>query len=163
MRSDRIKRSCTYSLRSTVYNAYIKFEFFWRWAALLPQQECAAWWSNFTLPRPSSNHHAVTISNAKHAVLVAYAHFIVANCGAAITNLVYARPGLGILFLGSHNFDTVTDQKELWFKTFFYDSSTMPANANWENYSIPALEYNQQFWEAFDFVFSEIKITAYSI
>ena len=34
--------------------------------------------------------------------------------------------------------------------------STMPANANWENYSIPSLEYMQQFRAAFDSVFFEI-------
>ena len=44
-------------------------------------------------------------------------------------------------------------QKELWFRTFFYYPSTMPAKANRENYSIPALEYMQQFQEAFDSIF----------
>ena len=97
-----------------------------------------------------------TISNAEQAMLVASSHFIVANRGAAITNMVYARPGLGFLYLGSHNFEAVTGQKELWFKTFFYDPSTMPANANWENYSIPSLEYMQQFRGAFDSVFFDV-------
>ena len=91
-----------------------------------------------------------TITNAEQAILVASAHFMVANRGAAITNLVCAQPGPSFLFFGSHNFDAVTFQKELWFKTFFYYPSTMPANANWENYSIPALEYMQQFSKAFN-------------
>ena len=49
-----------------------------------------------------------TITNAEQAILVASVHVMVANSGAAITNLVCAQPGPSFLYLGSHNFDTVT-------------------------------------------------------
>ena len=94
-----------------------------------------------------------TMTEGEQAEAVASAHFIVANRGAAVTNLIYARPGTGFLYLGSHDFDAVTGQKELWFKTFFYDPRTMPRNANWENYTIKPLEYMGQFRRAFDETF----------
>ena len=89
-----------------------------------------------------------TISNTDQAVTVASARFIVAANRAAVTNLVDARPGgpgLGFLYLSSQDFDAITGQKELWFKTFHYDPSTMPAIANWGNDLITTLEYIQQF------------------
>ena len=67
-------------------------------------------------------------------------------CKKGVTNMLYLRPGAGMLYLGSLSFDGVHGQDALWFKVFRDDTGN---RGNWDNYSIPPDAFVAAFTAAF--------------
>ena len=92
--------------------------------------------------------HFEKIDEIEQARQVASSIMVCANRGASGPNFVYLKPGAVVLYMGATGFNGIISMDALWFKVVRYDASTLPANSNWENYSIPVDEFMGKFESA---------------